>query len=672
MFSKEAFKIPHLAAFLDGTVVLKSRGGFSQSVTAVAGWGLRPTSAEARRYAQQHSLPYLALEDGFLRSVGLGNQEPPLSLIVDDIGIYYDANTSSGLESLIPAPLTQNEVVRTHALMASWQAERVSKYNHLREYSGELPSRYVLVVDQTFGDASIQYGLAQPQSFQAMLKAALQENPDCSVLVKIHPDVFSGRKRGHFDVAALSVMERVRVISEDVHPVRLLEFAQAVYVVTSQMGFEALLWGKPVRTFGMPFYAGWGLTKDELPTPARRTALLDESKVSLPQLVHAALIAYPRYINPETGERCEVEEVLTQIALQRQIRNSFPPVVYALHFSYWKKAIVQRFFQGSQVYFVRRLEQVPNEATLLVWGSRTVDLCSSPQTANIKILRLEDGFLRSVGLGADLIRPVSWVIDGRGIYYDATQESDLEHLLQSTDFSPALLSRARTLRERIVKHGLTKYNVGVCNQENMTSSTTKKYSDGKKIILVPGQVETDASLAFGAPAIRRNIDLLRAVREANPEAYLIYKPHPDVLAGLRDQGANEEQAERWCDQIVTDRAMAELLTEVDEVHVLTSLAGFEAVLRNKAVTCYGQPFYAGWSLTTDIVPIVRRTRRLSLDELVAATLILYPTYLSRVSRHYISAEQALDELLAWRASSASQLPWWRKALRPLLRLTGRK
>jgi capsular polysaccharide export protein len=671
VFFKETFKIPYLPVFLNGKVVFSTKGQFSEPVTTVAGWGLRPTSIPVRHYAQQHQLPYLALEDGFLRSVGLGNQDPPLSLIADDLGIYYDATSASRLESLIPTVLTDSEIARTHALIASWRASRVSKYNHLREYSGELPARYVLVVDQTLGDASIDYGLANLKSFQQMLEAALQENPDCTVLVKIHPDVFAGRKQGHFDVKALSALPRVVVLAEDVHPVRLLEFAEKVYVVTSQMGFEALLWGKPVRTFGMPFYAGWGLAKDELLPPQRRQALIQKSGVSLLQLIHAALIVYPRYINPETGHSAEVEQVLTYIAFQRQCRNRYPATIYALNFSYWKKSIVRSFFQGSEVKFIRKLTQVPKRATLLVWGNQPLDL-STLQAAEIKLLRLEDGFLRSVGLGADLIRPLSWVIDSRGLYFDATQSSDLEYLLQTSDFSPTLLERAKTLRETIVQQGLTKYNVGSITESKRRLSNIKQHAAGRKIILVPGQVETDASLAYGAPKIHRNLELLQAVRAANPHTYIIYKPHPDVVAGLRAKGENEDQTQAYCDEMIMNIAMGELLPHVDEVYLLTSLAGFEALLRGKKVTCYGQPFYAGWGLTTDIVPIERRTRRLCLDELVAATLILYPTYISRVTHHYTTAEQALEELLLWRTDTSYQLPFWRKALRPLLRLTGKR
>jgi capsular polysaccharide export protein len=275
------------------------------------------------------------------------------------------------------------------------------------------------------------------------------------------------------------------------------------------------------------------------------------------------------------------------------------------------------------------------------------------------VIRVEDGFLRSVGLGAELVRPISWVMDRSGMYYDATRASDLEQLLQSRQFTPQQLARAAALRGRITASGITKYSVG------HRSWPRPRHA---RVILVPGQVESDASLRFGAPALRTNLGLLRAVREANPDAYLLYKPHPDVSAGLRARGQGEQRVRDWCDEVVTDVAMGALLERVDEVHVLTSLAGFEALLRGKSVVCYGLPFYAGWGLTRDVVPLARRTRRLNLDELVAAALLIYPTYVSRLSGGYISAEQALEELLAWRDASAPPSRPWQYLRRAALRL----
>jgi capsular polysaccharide export protein len=331
-------------------------------------------------------------------------------------------------------------------------------------------------------------------------------------------------------------------------------------------------------------------------------------------------------------------------------------VLYALGFSHWKRAIVRDFFAGSAVVFVDRPEQAPADCVLVVWGSTPL-----PEGVGegVRLLRLEDGFLRSVGLGADLIRPISWVADAKGIYYDSTRPSDLEHLLSTTSFTAELVERARRLRERISATGMTKYNVG--------GARWTAPDGAQRVILVPGQVETDASIAFGAPGEKTNLGLLRRVREANPDAHLLYKPHPDVVAGLRAAGAGEDSAAKWCDEVVTDAPMGDLLCKVDEVHVLTSLAGFEALLRGRAVTCYGQPFYSGWGLTRDLIALPRRNRILRIDELVAGVLILYPRYMSRRSGALISPELALDELLDWRERAGPEVPWWRSAFRIVLR-----
>lgn len=646
VYNRGLCRIPALGAFLDGTIE-RVRFRSPAGLTATLGWGRRKYARRARRAAQSLGIPFLCLEDGFLRSLGFGKTELPLSIVVDDLGIYYDATHPSRLEHLIAKSLTADECDRARAVLTAWTNGRVSKYNYATDSVDTFPERYVLLADQTWGDASISYGMADASTFQRMLHAALAENPDCTVLLKVHPEVMAGRKRGHFDLEATSRLPRVQVIGQDIHPVNLIEHAEALYTATSQMGFEGLLWGKPVRTFGMPFYAGWGLTHDELPAPGRR------APVPLENLVHAALIEYPRYIDPETGRRCEVERVIEWMALQRKMRTRFPKTLYAVGFSRWKQPIVRDFCQGSLVRFVRTIEQTPDEATLAVWGQGYRD-------GKRPVVRFEDAFLRSVGLGADLIRPLSWVMDRYGIYYDATAPSELEHLIQTTEFSADLIARAHRLRDRIVEQGITKYNVG--------EGTWRRLDGAKQVILVPGQVESDASIRYGAPGIRTNMGLLQAVREAHPSAHVVYKPHPDVVAGLRMKGEGEDGALRLCNEVVTDVAMSELLVLVDEVHVLTSLAGFEGLLRGKSVTCYGQPFYAGWGLTDDRVALSRRTRRLTLDELVACALILYPTYVSRITGKFTTPERVLDELLDWRTAQEDKSAVWRRVLRLALRL----
>lgn len=638
-------RVATLPALLDDIELLMSRRPPAQDLGGVLAWGRKPSARVAEDLAGRLGLPVWRAEDGFVRSVGLGHEEPPLSLVLDDLGIYYDASVPSRLEQLVAAPHAAAELARAQALQQLWCEARLSKYNHMRE--SPPPVRpFVLVVDQTLGDASIAFGLADASAFRSMLEAALDEHPGLPVLLKVHPDVVAGRKRGHFDALTPGQAARVRLVTHDAHPCGLLQAAQAVYVVTSQMGFEALLWQRPVRCFGMPFYAGWGLTRDALAPPVRRRA------VGLDDLVHGALVAYPRYVNPETGLRCAPERLMEWMGLQRRMRARFAPQVHALGFSRWKKPIVQAFFSGSEVCFVKRPDQVPAQATLAVWGRREVAVPAGPPR---QLVRLEDGFLRSVGLGADLVRPLSWVMDTRGMYYDATAPSGLEQLLGQAVFNADLLARAVRLRARIVREGITKYNVGHASWQRPAGART--------VVLVPGQVESDAAIAYGAPGLRTNLALLQAVRAACPQAYVVYKPHPDVVARLRKAGRQEDQASLYCDEIVIDAPMDGLLTQVDEVHVLTSLAGFEALLRGRRVVTYGCPFYAGWGLSEDRQPMPGRQRRLSLDELVAGVLILYPTYVSRSTGRFTNPERALDELLAWKARGASSLPLWRRLMR---------
>jgi len=615
----------------------------AQPGDCVLAWGLRPSALRAYRYAATRGLAPRYVEDGFLRSVNPGPNSPTFAVVIDDIGLYLDARKPSRLEQLIQEPLGVPERQRIRALIAAWKQGRVSKYNHARDDFATTGPDGVLVVDQTYGDASVTCGGAGIHSFQEMLSCALAENPDNTVFLKVHPDVIAGRKKGYFDLEQVRKNGRICLIDYDVHPAALFERVKKVYTVTSQIGFEALLWDIPVRVFGMPFYGGWGLTQDDMPPPSRRRP------VQLEQLVHAALIRYSRYVHPETNQRCEVEDVLEWLALQRRMRNRFDQKIIALGFSSWKRPFVRSFLGGSQVRFARWPRRVPASATLAVWGHKS-DKALARARSPRRIIRIEDGFLRSVGLGADLTQPLSWVQDDVGIYYDARSPSRLEELLAHADFSSELLNRAVALRRRILDGGITKYNLP-------GEKPWSRPACGKRIILVPGQVESDASISYGASTIRDNETLVRTAREMNPGAYIVYKPHPDVAAGLRSSGTREHAVSSWCDEIVVDASFDKLLQQVDEVHVITSLAGFEALLRSVPVTTYGQPFYAGWGVTRDMALTdavkKRRQRTLTLDELTAATLILYPAYVSRATGQFTTPERTLDELEAWRRQPQS-------------------
>lgn len=243
--------IAALPAFLPEVTHFRKILPLTPKPEVVIGWGLKPTSQRARQYAQHHQLPYLALEDGFLRSLGLGTQGyQPLSMVVDKCGIYYDASRPSDLEELLNhAEFTPQELERSDDCIQRLADYRLSKYNHAPDQPLNLPKQdNVLIVDQTAGDASIAYGQASAASFQLMLDTALAQHPEADLLIKVHPDVIAGKKTGHFD--ATFHHPRCRIIGDDINPWALFDCIQHVYVVTSQLGFEALLAGKQVHCFG--------------------------------------------------------------------------------------------------------------------------------------------------------------------------------------------------------------------------------------------------------------------------------------------------------------------------------------------------------------------------------------------------------------------------------------
>jgi capsular polysaccharide export protein len=291
---------------------------------------------------------------------------------------------------------------------------------------------------------------------------------------------------------------------------------------------------------------------------------------------------------------------------------------------------------------------------VLVWGPQAShEIGEFARDSGVRVLRVEDGFVRSVGLGSDLIRPQSLVLDERGIYFDATQPSDLEHLLSSRDFSDDDLARAQQVRRFIVDHGITKYNL-----EPRKAVDWSDAPQGRQVVLVPGQVEDDASILLGCTRVRTNLWLLRAVREARPDAFVVYKPHPDVLSGNRKGRLAINAAKQWADHIEVGTSVVSCIEAADEVHTMTSLSGFDALLRGKTVVTYGQPFYAGWGLTQDhpewATPscnaFARRQRRLTIDELVAGALLHYPIYWDWTLRGYTTCEAVLNRILEERTA----------------------
>lgn len=344
--------------------------------------------------------------------------------------------------------------------------------------------------------------------------------------------------------------------------------------------------------------------------------------------------------NPFTGAAMSVLEAIELCGIWRKLIDSNRDIAGGLGFAFWKQDhVAPLLWGGSQPFkFMRKVTGVQPGTPIAVWRAKVpAETLSALERSNVPLIEVEDGFLRSHGLGADCVPPLSITVDPLGPYFDPSRASELEHLLQHGQFEESLIERAGKLRRLIVGAGLGKYSRG--------NSVLDRSAGQRRHVLVPGQVEDDRAVTAGGCGLVSNLALLRKVREQAPEAYIIYKPHPDVVAGHRRGAIAVSSCLEFADEIAVDVPISSLIAMVDEVHVNTSLAGFEALLREKVVITYGVPFYAGWGLTRDLGPVpARRTRSRSLDEVVAAAMLLYPRYLDPVTGLPCPAEVIVSRL----------------------------
>lgn len=366
--------------------------------------------------------------------------------------------------------------------------------------------------------------------------------------------------------------------------------------------------------------AGRAVLRPDDRQPYARETLLDA--------LHLRLASFD-YFDPWTAQPITLLKWIEILGEWRRIIDRNREIAFVCGVTAWKREVLGKFLWAGRVpKFARRPSKVSPSAeqAIAIWPSRVKwAVRQQVRASGGRLIQIEDGFIRSAGLGARLTLPFSIVVDRTGIYYDPRTTSDLEHLLANDELGPEICARAAKLIEFIGMHGITKYAAGSSTGPDLPSSVRK--------VLVAGQVADDRSVSLGCAAVTGPLDLLRRVREVEPDAFIIFKPHPDVVAGLRLGHVPSFEALRYVDQILPHAPIDALLAQVDAVHVLSSQTGFEALLRGREVFTHGHPFYAGWGLTRDLAsPIERRRRKLTLEQLVAATLILYPRYLDPVTR----------------------------------------
>ncbi|MFK0438806.1 capsular polysaccharide biosynthesis protein, partial [Campylobacter jejuni] len=323
------------------------------------GWGRKKSGLKAMNLAKKHKARFILLEDGFIRSLNLGvENSPSFSIVKDDIGIYYDATVPSKLENLLNTyEFKDKETKQAKKAIELIKKYKISKYNN----NLDIPDDYfqkdekrVLIITQTANDASLEFGLAKGFKTVDMIKDAIKENPKSKIYIKIHPDVLSGKKQSDLDINSLP--KECILITENFNPVVLLEFFDKVYTKTSGMGFEALMQECECICYGMPFYAGWGLTKDKLECKRRM------QKRSLEEVFYAAYILYAEYFNPYLNQKSNIFDTIQTLAKYKDIEKANSNRLFFFGFSKWKRKFVKPFFiaKNNEIIFLDFLDCLKN------------------------------------------------------------------------------------------------------------------------------------------------------------------------------------------------------------------------------------------------------------------------------------------------------------------------
>jgi len=348
----------------------------------VGAWGHSPTAPRAKAVADKTNTPILRVEDAFLRSVLTGRDgDAAMGLHIDTRGVHFDPAQPSDLEMILrDDPLDDAHLLtRARDGIAAIKRAHLSKYNAFDPATPAPDAGYVLVIDQTRGDAAVTASGADSNTFKEMLFYAQTEHPKARIIIKTHPETHAGHRGGYYGTDDTS--DRISLLDTPLSPVQLFEGAIAVYTVSSQMGFEAILSGHKPVVFGQPFYIGWGLTEDRKPLDRR------QRKLTRNQLFAAAMLIYPKWYDPFTDSLCSFETAVNNLTAAARTWRDDHAGWTAHGMRLWKRGPLQKFFgRYAPVAFAPK----QGRGRHMVWAGKI-----TPQQASAGFTRVEDGFWTS-------------------------------------------------------------------------------------------------------------------------------------------------------------------------------------------------------------------------------------------------------------------------------------
>lgn len=584
-------------------------------------WGNAPITINGEIVPTDRKTGMIRIEDAWLRSLFPGRgATPPIGLLIDTEGAHYDASRPSDLETLLSThPLDDTVLLdRARGAIERLKEAHLTKYSAVDPDSAVPPPGYVLVIDQTEGDASVDACGADRNRFLEMLFVAQEEHPGAPVLIKSHPETAQGFRTGYFNPA--DTRDRITFFSEPISPWTLLDGAIAVYTVSSQLGFEAIFAGHKPRVFGSPFYAGWGLTDDEFPVQRR------QRRLSRAQLFAAAMLLYPKWYDPFADALCSFENALEVLAAETRAWREDRHGWVASGVPEVKQEHVRQMFGA---YAPVQFEDAP--ASARASGKSWMVWAKAATVGHRDASRLAKGLLPGIAPNTSPEAAITMALDGFGDYENSSKPTRLEKLISArAELRPDQRRRA----EALIRH--------IRSLKPATDSVTNLDTPPhQRCILVLGEDPENSQ-------DRRDAKVLQTAKSQHPDAFLIYAPAP----GTEGRTPLDTEVIQLADLITQDPDPLQRLDRVCDVWTVASPLGLHALIRKLPVTTLGAPFYAGWNLTNDLGDIPpRRRAEPDLAGLVHACLIDYPRYV----HPGLQRACPVEAILAW-SEMADQRP----------------
>lgn len=561
----------------------------------------------------------------------------------------------------------------------------------------------IVIIDQSRkSKAELKKVFAAESTFRQMVLDAKEQHPGAAFFLLQPPSVLSGRKKGYLKKFALD--NGVQVISEQVSSFSILAQADEVYTVSAKIGIDAVLLGKTVHCYGLPYYAGWGLTRDKIAC-ARRNI-----KIKREELFAALCLFFTRYLHPITTEPSHFQAIVRLILLQRPQLFENKRFIACINFDDKQKAFFSKMYKHADLHFMKEelgIEAASNNRGMVYTAIEPTDQLKKA-CGNIPLVYVRPGAFDRLYNQKKLV----------SLSFEGGPYPPLEKILQIKTMTESDLLRARLLRQFLLE--LSSF------REHFDYENVKEGQDVIVIIgnadLAPKKMPESATVQDGTEG---NLDkkgrpyhsfalplsddgkLIEYIRQKRPDAYIVYcqqhrdtkvaseildladelmpfaRPSDfvplDMLGFAQDSCSGktvpaEDEAECFADELLDDLDVARwdkkqisakrflekayAMTEADsefclltnpvthvyghalEIHTYDSHLGIDALAVPLQVYTYGWPYYGGWGLTHDAAHYSLRNRKLNFEQILAGAFITQPRYFDSENNLFCEPENA--------------------------------